>query len=58
MTTESEKQRSRMMLVLLQDIQHKLEVADARGERQEKMHRSTLAILNRTPFDRGKAKEP
>ena len=65
MTTESEKQRSRMMLELLQDFQlflrdihQKLEVVEARSERHEKMQRSTLAILNRTPFDRGKAKEP
>ncbi len=53
MTTEREKQHSRIVLELLQDIQQKLDVVEARSERQEKMQRSTLAVLNRTPFDRG-----
>ena len=58
MTTERENQYAKAGLELLQTIYDKLEAIEARGERQEQMQRSTLAILNRTPFDGGKAKEP
>ena len=40
-----------------EDLQAKLANVEARAARIEQMQRSTLNILNRVPFDRGKGAE-